>query len=260
MAKDDSISTKAEAYYRFYEEVFSHVEQGALNFLEEIDSFVRKYGLADKKVLEIGSGRGEFQDAVFDYTGLDIAHSLKQFYHKAFVIVRDGEAYPFRDNVFDAIFTRATFEHIPSIEKALTEMVRVLRPGGMILFDMAWQVRSWANKALNARPYKELTVREKIIKFSILWRDNLYYRLLFVVPKRFFRTLLFIIGFYKDLDYKKLVPSYEALYDADSDACNHVDPHAMILWFLAHGCEVLNYPNPWKAFFVRSGSLIVKKK
>src|SRR5689334_4023249 len=34
--------------------------------------FVAAFGLADKRILEVGSGRGYLQDVVADYTGLDI--------------------------------------------------------------------------------------------------------------------------------------------------------------------------------------------
>ena len=39
----------------------------------KIRSFANEFGLRDKKVLEVGSGRGYLQDIVPDYTGLDIS-------------------------------------------------------------------------------------------------------------------------------------------------------------------------------------------
>ena len=45
----------------------------------------------------------------------------------------------------------------------------------------------------------------------------------------------------------------------DSDACNCIDPHAAIIYFYASGCEVVKYSNIFKAFFVRLGSLLIKK-
>src|SRR5579871_2774977 len=40
---------------------------------QRVAEFAQTYGLADKKVLDIGAGRGYLQDVVNDYTGLDIS-------------------------------------------------------------------------------------------------------------------------------------------------------------------------------------------
>jgi len=232
------------------------------SFFQELKKFVRDFDLKDKKILEIGSGNGKFQDIVENYTGLDIVEDLKKYYHKPYFVLDSSGIYPFNDSFFDAVFTYAVFEHIPNINLALNEMLRVLKPGGVILFNAAWFVRPWAAGGYAIRPYKDLSFREKIIKFLIPLRNNLFFRLLYVVPKRIFRTFLFLVNkknFY-NLKYKKLKANYKKFWDSDSDACNHIDPHSMILWFFAHNCEVLNYPNILKAFFVRTGSLIIRKK
>jgi SAM-dependent methyltransferase len=44
----------------------------------------------------------------------------------------DARALPFDDTSFDALFSVATFEHILEFPKALAEMHRVLRPGGIL--------------------------------------------------------------------------------------------------------------------------------
>ena len=53
--------------------------------LGEFREVVQKYGLSDKRVLDVGSGDGSLQDLVTDYTGLDISESARRFYHKPFV-------------------------------------------------------------------------------------------------------------------------------------------------------------------------------
>ena len=42
----------------------------------------------------------------------------------------DVRAIPFRDDSFDAIYSMGTIEHFDETERAVEEMVRVLKPGG----------------------------------------------------------------------------------------------------------------------------------
>ncbi|MBN4073580.1 class I SAM-dependent methyltransferase [Mariprofundus ferrooxydans] len=105
--------------------------------------FIERWHLQHgKKCLEVGSSKGLFQNLVDDYTGVDIAESLRHHYVKNFVVASD-ETLPFPDDHFDAIFTYATHEHIPQLESALNEIFRVLRPRGVVLFSPAWHTRSW---------------------------------------------------------------------------------------------------------------------
>ncbi len=252
-----------ESYKNFYENRvdYSNGPKKGNSFYSELEEFVENFHLRNKKILEIGSGNGTLQDIVTDYTGLDVAESVRHFYIKPYYVIPEGGEYPFSNETFDAVFTRSTFEHIPNINQTLEEMTRVLKKGGYVLFSPAWQVRPWAAKGYAVRPYSDLSLVGKLIKFSILWRNNIIFRLLLVLPKRILRTVRYIFNknSLRNLDYKKLEPNYETMWDADSDACNHIDPHAAILYFMAHDLKVLNYPNLWRAFFVKNGSLIVQK-
>lgn len=252
-----------EEHVKFYEKEFHGKIALSINqpFSRDLQRFIARFQLADKKILEIGSGQGHLQDVVEDYTGIDIVDALRPAYHKPFFAVKPHAPYPFADGAFDAIFTYAVFEHIIDIEHALHEMLRVLKPGGYVLFSAAWQVRPWASQGYAVRSYGDLGLRGKLIKFSILWRDTVVFRSLSIFPKRIWRTIIYFFNrnAMKNLDYKKVKANYEKFWTPDSDACNSIDPHAMILWFFRNGCEVLNYPNPLKALFVRSGNLMVRK-
>jgi len=59
-------------------------------------------------------------------------------------LMADAQDLPFRDNWFDFCYSQNAFEHIPDPEKALREMVRVTRPGGLIylMFDPLWTADS----------------------------------------------------------------------------------------------------------------------
>ena len=46
--------------------------------------------------------------------------------------VGDATDLPFEDNTFDAAYTHAVLMHVPDTEKALSEIMRVLKPGGVL--------------------------------------------------------------------------------------------------------------------------------
>ena len=47
-----------------------------------------------------------------------------------------AEDMPFPDNHFDIVFSRNAFEHIPSVEKAISECARVVKPNGIIYISV----------------------------------------------------------------------------------------------------------------------------
>src|SRR5688572_9170901 len=70
----------------------------------KISEFVREHHLEDARVLDVGSGTGYLQDAVKDYTGIDISRSAARYYHKRFV-AGTATAMPFKDHEFDAAWS-----------------------------------------------------------------------------------------------------------------------------------------------------------
>lgn len=48
--------------------------------------------------------------------------------------VADAESIPYPDNTFDAVVGHAILHHIPDVEGALREVLRVLKPGGRFVF------------------------------------------------------------------------------------------------------------------------------
>ena len=50
-------------------------------------------------------------------------------------IVGDGENTPYKDNEFDVVLVLSVLEHTPTPKKMLMEAMRILKPGGYILFN-----------------------------------------------------------------------------------------------------------------------------
>lgn len=226
---------------------------------KELQIFIDDFLLKEKRCLEIGSSGGFFQDMVPDYWGTDIAKNLAQYYHKPYHVAADSR-YPFQDKMFDAIWTIHVFEHIPKLQESLLEIKRLLKPGGVIFFAPAWQCRSWAAKGYAVRPYGDFNWLGKLIKASLPIRNSVLWRSIFIFPKRLLRHVFFLFGHkYEQIPYKRLKANYEIFWTSDSDACNSIDPHDAILWFMSHGFECLSHPTHLSAFFVRNGPIIFRK-
>lgn len=228
-------------------------------FLFLLKRFIEKWHLRENKCLEIGSSKGLFQDLADDYTGVDIAESLRSYYHKPYIVVNDA-LLPFPDKYFDGIFTYATHEHIPDLETALSEIVRVLKPGGVCLFAPAWHTRTWFSQGYAVRPYSELTVKQKLTKFSIPFRNFFLVRWPLVLLRRLFRLLLYAVSSHPvPLRYRKLKANYEKFWQSDSDACNSLDPFDVILWFRSRVITCYGYEKLPKALFARPLGLELQK-
>lgn len=229
-------------------------------FFPVLRDFILKWHLDDKKCLEIGSSKGLFQHVVADYTGVDVAENLRQFYSKPYVIV-DGSPLPFPENLFDAVFTYATHEHIPEIETALEEIVRVLKPGGVCLFAPAWHTRPWFAEGLTVRPYRELSYGQKLRKLLIPLRDAAAIRWPRVLLRRCFRLLVHFFSGARPqpLRFRRLRANYHEFWQSDSDACNSLDPFDAILWFRSRGVVCHGFTNSLKALLVRTTALELQK-
>ena len=263
----DKLSLDNCKYKRFYSQINRDDFYGnPAKFTEdhsayrELYQFIQHFNLEKKRCLEIGSSKGIFQYIVEDYSGLDIEPSLARYYQKPYFTINDDGTYPFPDGEFDAIWSIAVHEHIPDLELALRELKRVLKPGGLVFLKPAWQCPSWNADGYPVRPYRDFDFKGKVIKASIPIRRSVLWRALFIFPKRVIRHILFLTGLkYKEIQYNKIKPNYEIYWMSDSDACNSIDPHDAILWFESNGFDCLSHPLHWRAFFVRSGALVMKK-
>lgn len=100
------------------------------------------------RVLEIGCGRGVGVEILLSLgakyvTGFDLdpkmialaQKRLERFENRARVFVGDVEAVDAPDASFDAVVDYGVIHHIPQWQKALREIARVLKPGGIFYFE-----------------------------------------------------------------------------------------------------------------------------
>jgi len=235
-----SSDREIRAPYEFYNEgdperFGGHSEESIDETLTQIiDEFLTERD----RVLELGAGKLDYQNCHPGYIGIDLSYySLEKFGNtNTNLIQADMEQLPVKDESIDLIFSINALEHVPHPENVLAEITRVLSPGGFLYLDPAWFVRPWQSEALQFRDYSELTLSQKIRKFSIPLRNNLIYRGTKILPRRLFREFLYLLTDREiKFTYRSLDPNLEEYLCSDSDAFTHMDSHEAMIYFLSRG-------------------------
>jgi len=109
----------------------------------------REWGgnVSGRTLLDVGSGGGylceEFARVGFDVTGIDpslnTVRAAREHAAQSGLRIdyREGraEAVPFGDSAFDCVSCCDVLEHVDDINTTISEIARVLKPGGLFFFD-----------------------------------------------------------------------------------------------------------------------------
>ena len=95
--------------------------------------------LRGKRVLDVGCGKGRFarvfkqQEPEAEFWGIDISEEMLRFVPPG-IHTRAGSMtqLPFENSFFDGAYATESLEHAIEIENAVSEMCRVVKPGGRI--------------------------------------------------------------------------------------------------------------------------------
>lgn len=91
------------------------------------------------KVLDFGCGakpyKSEFKN-VNQYVGVDLENEGHSHINEDIDFFYDGKKLPFESEEFDAVFSSEVLEHVPNIGNSLSEIKRVLKPGGQLLLSI----------------------------------------------------------------------------------------------------------------------------
>ena len=132
---------------------FSDAEMGTREFFDRVEAhrYAKEWHIPEAanfagsrglRVLEIGCGMGtdgaQFAAAGADYTGVDLTEAAIDLARKRFASsglqgefrVADAEKLDFADESFDVVYSHGVLHHTPDIESAISEIHRVLKPGG----------------------------------------------------------------------------------------------------------------------------------
>ncbi|HEY3233255.1 MAG TPA: class I SAM-dependent methyltransferase [Polyangiaceae bacterium] len=144
---DASGSQKSNrAYYDAFSERYeahrgSNDPHGYHQLIDELESdFVGRYAV-ERDVLEVGCGTGLLLERIQRFArsakGVDLSPRMLEKARQRGLDVQEGSAteLPFADESFDVTCSFKVLSHVPEVNRALCEMARVTRPGGMILAE-----------------------------------------------------------------------------------------------------------------------------
>jgi ubiquinone/menaquinone biosynthesis C-methylase UbiE len=123
-------------FFKRYDEFRYRTEGHILSELDKID-------FKNKDILEIGIGQGADSMQIVkrgaNYYGIDLTETSVQRIKDRFrlsnlpfkeIQVANAENIPYPDNYFDIVYSHGVIHHSPNIEKIVSEIHRVIKPGG----------------------------------------------------------------------------------------------------------------------------------
>jgi ubiquinone/menaquinone biosynthesis C-methylase UbiE len=112
------------------------------------------------RVLELGCGTGLILERVApiarEAIGIDLSEGMALRAKERGLQVRIGhiDDLPFDDDRFDLTYSLKVLAHVPEVESAIREAVRVTRPGGFVLLELynPWSLRYLAKTLAGPQP------------------------------------------------------------------------------------------------------------
>lgn len=152
-----------ETAKRYYDDFSSHYDEGRDRgyhaLVDELELEVLEPYARDRRVLEAGCGTGlllsRIERVASEAIGVDLsAGMLARARDRGLTVVQASvEALPFDDASFDTVCSFKVLAHVPDIDRALSELARVTRPGGHLVLEFynRWSLRYLARVAAGAR-------------------------------------------------------------------------------------------------------------
>lgn len=117
--------------------------------IDDLEVSITERYAAGKDLLEVGCGTGLLLERFRSFTrssmGIDLSPRMLDHARARGLDVREGSAtkLPFEDASFDVTCSFKVLAHVEDIGRALSEMARVTRPGGVILAELynPWSFR-----------------------------------------------------------------------------------------------------------------------
>lgn len=145
-----------------------------------------RFDLNNKKVLEIGSGRGEFSNNFFNLGvnlyATDINDKSKKYLHEKIIFKKcnlENDKLPFKDNFFDVVYSKSVIEHINNPLNFFLESKRVLKKGGLLITytpDWESQYKNFFDDTTHIKPYTIISIKQAYLNYgyNFLYSEKFY--------------------------------------------------------------------------------------
>jgi len=118
----DKLKNRLKKYSKLYSFLINTISPVYLSFSPK--KIINRYLTGTNSIaLNLGSGNSNLSDGILN---------VDMFAYENVNIVCDIENIPFEDNSVDFIINIAVLEHVPNPEKVISEIFRVLKPGGIV--------------------------------------------------------------------------------------------------------------------------------
>lgn len=147
--KEDDLTMDRKTYMRdvYYKYWITAREKiyGFLEYDKNLCNYICEHVPNTGKLLEVAVGNGYlfgdfFQKAGYSIYGIDISPDLiekcRQLNPNINCRVGDAEDLDYPDNYFDCTYCFHSTWYFPNLNRAIDEMLRVTRPGGLVIFDI----------------------------------------------------------------------------------------------------------------------------
>ena len=140
------VSSKGKSAYddlygqtNFSKSPFGYSQKYAVWRKSQINKKIAGY-LIEGKVLDDGGGYGFLKDCLNksrneEYYNLDCSYEILKYDNSKMRCIGEGEALPFKDEVFDNVVSGDVLEHVQDKLKYLEEAYRVLKCGGVFILN-----------------------------------------------------------------------------------------------------------------------------
>lgn len=137
---------------------------------------VKKFIIPGSTFIDVGCGMGyTMRRAATELnckvTGLDPQpgeHGVGRYHKENLgnlnIIQGVSENIPFADETFDVVYCSHVLEHVDNEQKALFEMKRILKPGGVLIIGMPTASMAWINMATNLLFTTHMQIINNILK------------------------------------------------------------------------------------------------
>jgi SAM-dependent methyltransferase len=140
-----SDESRSKDYYDEFSATYErHRARGYHALIDDLEvDLVRRHAARTPQIaiLEAGCGTGLILRRLAELSrrvvGLDLSAGMVRQAHERGLTVLQGslDELPLGDDVFDLVASFKVLAHVPAIERALAELVRVTRPGGHLLLE-----------------------------------------------------------------------------------------------------------------------------